>query len=424
MTEPLEGYTVLELAVAVQGPAAGLYLRDMGAEVLKVEPPFGDSSRHGRARNNEMPEGTFGPQFVAVNRGKRSLCIDLTTELGIKALHGLLELSDVVLTNYRAPALKKLGLDYETLHERYPDLIYASVNGFGPVGPDSDKAMLDGAAIARGGLLSLTGTREGMPVLPGAVVGDTGGAMQLALGVLTALLARERFGGGQQVCVSALGTQLWFQQWELTHQSMTGRFLQRDGQHHSNIRGPYGVYETLDGGAIFLAHAMDLESWDVFCSFAGLPELAIHPGLQTPAQRLGDGMSDEDSDTIRANLKSAFLKKPKMTWDAFLRTQPEIIWERVRNHEEVLEDKQSLLNEYFTHVNIPGVGARQTVANLVKMSETPGTEKGDPPSLGEANSEFLSQTGMSQLDIQEIERAVVAVREEAIAALASAKAAR
>ena len=136
MNEPLEGYTVVELAVAVQGPAAGLYLRDMGAEVLKVEPPIGDSSRYGRNRNNETPEGTYGPQFVAVNRWKRSLSIDLTTDLGKKALHRLLETADVLLTNYRLPALKKLGFDYETLRALYPNLIYASVNGFGPKGPD------------------------------------------------------------------------------------------------------------------------------------------------------------------------------------------------------------------------------------------------------------------------------------------------
>jgi len=418
MSEPLEGFTVVELASAVQGPAAGLYLRDMGAEVLKVEPPIGDSSRHGRNRNNETPEGTYGPQFVAVNRGKRSLCIDLTTDLGKKTLHRLLEKADVMLTNYRMPALKKLGFDYETLRELYPDLVYANVNGFGPEGPDADKAMLDGAAVARGGMLSLTGQKGELPVLLGSVVGDTGGAMQLALGVLTALLARERHGGGQRVSVSGLGAQLWFQQWELTHESMTGKLLERDGQHHCNLRGAYGLYETSDKKAILLAASMTLESWDAFCVFADVPELVFHPKLQTPGGRLGEGLTDEESEEIREKLTTAFCKKTAMDWDDFLRTQPEIIWERVRDHREVFEDEQSLINGYFTKVNIPGLGERATVGNLVKLSETPGIEKGDPPVLGEANTDVLSSVGIDEKEIQEINSAVEAAREEAVAAFA------
>ena len=417
MSEPLEGFTVVELASAVQGPAAGLYLRDMGAELLKVEPPIGDSSRHGRNRNNETPEGTYGPQFVAVNRGKRSLSIDLTTDLGKKALHRLLEQADVLLTNYRMPALKKLGFDYETLHSIYPDLIYANVNGFGPEGPDADKAMLDGAAVARGGMLSLTGKKGELPVLLGSVVGDTGGAMQLALGVLTALLARERHGGGQKVSVSGLGAQLWFQQWELTHESMTGKLLERDGQHHCNLRGAYGLYQTSDSKAILLASSMTLESWDAFCVFADVPELVFHPKLQTPGGRLGEGLTDAESDEIREKLVAAFLGKTALEWDDFLRTQPEIIWERVRDHREVFEDEQSLINGYFTQVNVPGLGERATVGNLVKMSETPGSEKGDPPALGEANNEILSRAGIDEKEIVEINSTVEAARASAIAAL-------
>ena len=417
MSEPLEGFTVVELASAVQGPAAGLYLRDMGAELLKVEPPIGDSSRHGRNRNNETPEGTYGPQFVAVNRGKRSLSIDLTTDLGKKALHRLLEQADVLLTNYRMPALKKLGFDYETLHSIYPDLIYANVNGFGPEGPDADKAMLDGAAVARGGMLSLTGKKGELPVLLGSVVGDTGGAMQLALGVLTALLARERHGGGQKVSVSGLGAQLWFQQWELTHESMTGKLLERDGQHHCNLRGAYGLYQTSDSKAILLASSMTLESWDAFCVFADVPELVFHPKLQTPGGRLGEGLTDAESDEIREKLVAAFLGKTALEWDDFLRTQPEIIWERVRDHREVFEDEQSLINGYFTQVNVPGLGERATVGNLVKMSETPGSEKGDPPALGEANNEILSRAGIDEKEIVEINSTVEAARASAMAAL-------
>ena len=418
MPEPLSGFTVVEMTLAVQGPAAGLYLRDMGAEVIKVEPPLGDPSRYARGKGNDTPEGTIGPQFVAVNRGKRSVCVDLGTELGRRAFDGLLESADVFLTNYRRSALEQLGLGYDTLHERFPNLIYAAVNGFGPKGKDADRAMLDGAAVARGGLMNMTGPPDQPPSVVGGIVGDTSGAMHLALGVMTALLARERFGGGQQVQTSALGTQLWLQQWELTHVSVTGARFQRDGSHHAIIRGPYGVYRTSDGGAIMLAQTMQQDDWDAFCTFAGIPELAIDPRTQTPSLRLGEGLTDEDSEEIRAILAGAFAQKTAMEWDDFLRTQPEIIWDRLRDWNEVLQDPQAEINGYFTDVNVEGVGKRRTVGNLVGLSETPGSPKGDAPDLGEHNDELLAAVGLNEQERAEIAAVATGVREAAFAELA------
>lgn len=420
MSEPLSGITVVEMTIAVQGPAAGGYLRDMGAEVIKVEPPVGDASRHGRGRGNNTPVGTIGAQFVACNRGKRSVCVDLSTQLGMQAVHKLLATADVFLTNYRAAALANLGLDYDTLHERYPQLIYAAVNGFGPAGPDSDRAMLDGAAVARGGIVAMTGPADAGPSVPGAIIADTAGAMQLALATVTALFARERHGGqGQLVQTSGLGSQLWLQQWELAHVSMTGAELSRDGGHHSILRGPYGAYPTSDGGAILLAHTMQQDDWDAFCIFADLPELAFDPRLQTPGQRLGEGLTDADSDEIRVKLERAFAQKTAREWDDFLRTQPEIIWERVRDWHEVLQDEQSLANNYFAEVEVPGLGATRVVGNLVTMSDTPGSVKGGPPELGEANLELLGEVGMSHEEIEQITNRANAVREEAFAMLAA-----
>ena len=420
MAEPLEGFTVIEMTVAVQGPAAALYLRDMGAQVIKVEPPMGDASRYGRGRQNETPDGTLGPQYVAVNRGKRSVCLDAATESGLKALYLMLENADVFLTNYREPALVKMGLGYDELHGRYPDLVYASVNGFGPQGTDSGKAMLDGVAATRGGLVHHTGYPDRDPSLLGAIVVDTGGAMQLALGVVTALLARQRYQGGQRVQTSALGATLWMQQWELTHVSMTGATLTRDGNHHPNIRGPYGVYRTKEGGAIMIAQTMDHEAWDAFCIFSEAFDLAIDPRFQTPGQRLGEGLTEEDSIQVRARLTEIFAAKTTQEWEDFLYTQPEIIWERARDWSEVLEDEQCVVNEYVTEVEVPGLGKRKTVGNLVTLSDTPGSAKGDPPALGEANTDVLGRLGMSQEECATIERHATQVREDTIAQIIAA----
>ena len=403
MPEPLEGITVIEMTIAIQGPAAALYLRDMGAEVIKIEPPVGDGSRYIRGRQNDNPLDMMSPQFVAVNRGKRSICLDIHTELGTRAVLSLLKEADVFLTNYRESALEKMGLSYNSLKEKFPKLIYASVNGFGPKGPAANKAMLDGAACARGGLLYHTGTASSGPVFPGAVITDTAGAMQLALGVITALLAKERYGCGQRVQTSALGASLWLQQWELTQVSMTGAILKRDGNHYPNIPGLYGVYETKDGGWITLAHLMSQEAWDALCIFMKTWDLPIDKRFQTAGQRFGEGLTEQDSIEIRKVLSNAFRDKTVQEWEEFLNTQPDIIWETVRSWEDVLEDEQNFANDYLAEVEIQGFGTIKTVGNLVSLSETPGSTKGSAPELGEGNGEILANVEFTTDQILEIE---------------------
>ena len=253
--------------------------------------------------------------------------------------------------------------------------------------------------------------------LAGAIAIDTSGAMQLALGVMTALLSRERHGIGQRVQTSALGAALWLQQWELTHVAMTGANLNRDGNHHPNIRGFYGTYSTSDGGAIMLAQVMDQEGWDSLCIFADALELSLDPRFQTPGQRLGEGITEEDTIELRGILVTAFAQKTMAQWVDFLYTQPEIIWERVRDWQEVLKDNQNFANGYLTKINVPGAGETLTVGNLIALSETPGSEKGDPPELGEANEDVLSGLGFSDTEIKNIESHATKTRESVLTEL-------
>ncbi|HEX7038190.1 MAG TPA: CoA transferase, partial [Pseudomonadales bacterium] len=253
-------------------------------------------------------------------------------------------------------------------------------------------------------------------------VGDTAGAMHLALATLTALYARERTGSGQRVQTSALGTQLWLQQWELTHTAMTGARLERSGPHHPIIRGPYGIYPTRCGGAIMLAQTMVQEAWDAICAFADVPHLAIDPRFDTSGKRLGEGLTVADSEEVRAILREAFASRTAAEWEAFLRTQPEAIWERVRDWHEVLEDPQNLVNDYIATIDVPGFGATRTVGNLVALSETPGSVKGGPPVLGEGNTELLGPLGFSREELAEMERRAAEVREAAFALLLGASA--
>ena len=356
MSGPLSHIRVVEMGAAIQGPAAGLYLRDMGAEVIKIEPPMGDSNRRLRGANNDLPAEAFGSQFVAMNRGKKSVCLDIHTELGLKAVLALIGRADIFLSNYRESALIRMGLAYETLSANNPSLIYALGNGFGPRGPEADKAMLDGAAIARGGLASMTGTEQTGPIPPGATIADTGGGLMLALAITTALAARAETGRGQKVQTSALGAQLWLQMWELTHVWMTGSLLKPGGAHYDNLRGPYGIYETADGGHIFFAAAQTNESWDQFWVYVDDPAEAINPKWADPGKRLGVGVTEADAREIQARMRKAFLTKSTAEWREFLSAQPAIVSEYVQDYDEVRRDPQMLANNYVESINIAGVG--------------------------------------------------------------------
>lgn len=417
MTEPLSGIRVLEMATAIQGPGAAVYLADMGAEVIKVEPPVGDGSRYHRGANNTLPTDAMGAQFISMNRGKRSVSIDFHTELGRSVVERLLGQTDVFLTNFRASALKRMGLDFATLHARHPKLIHASVNGFGPLGPDADKAMLDGAAQARGGVIALTGPADGPAMPPGAAIADTAGAMQFALAVMTALFARERTGIGQQVRSSSLGAQLFLQMWELQHSIITGRTLTRAGGHHPNILSPYGVYRTRDGGAFLFAVAMSDESWFAFCDFAGLPDLAADPCWNNGGKRIGYAGDSTNVDASRKRMAEAFAKKTTAEWTTFLATQPEIIYERVRDYMDVLVDPQNIANGYIVDMDLPVIGPSKVVGNLINLSETPGSVKGPPPALGEATAEVMRRLGFGDAEIESVVNQATAQRELALAAV-------
>lgn len=399
---PLTGIRVVDMTVAIQGPHAGAFLADMGADVVKIERPGGELNRYTRHPGFGPTSTGMGTQWVAMNRGKRAICLDVTSGLGREVMRRLVAGADVFLTNYRRDALERMGLGYAQLSADHPELVYARVSGFGPEGPDADKAMLDGAAQARSGIAAISGPADGPPMPPGAAVADHVGAMQLALGVMTALLARERGGRGQEVTTSSLGAMMWAQAWEIALSSMVTEPIRRSGGHNPNILCPYGVYESVDGAAFLFVVAMSDESWDEFWVFGGDPEIVLDGRWNTVAKRIGARGSTDGVEEVRARMRAAFLRHDAAAWEAFFATQPEIIFERVRSYDELLADPQVAANEYVVDVEVPGFGTAKVVTNVVALSETPGGVRRRAPLLAEHNEEVLRELGFGPAEIAEI----------------------
>ena len=295
-----------------------------------------------------------------------------------------------------------MGLDLGELPARYPQLVVGHVNGFGPRGPDADKAMLDGAAQARGGLASMSGRPGEMPTPPGVAVADHAGAMQLALACVTALLNRAATGRGQLVRTSSLGAQLWLQMWELQHAALTGASLTRDGSHHPNLLSPYGVYMTSDGVEMFFVAALTEEAWAAFWIFYGRPEVILMKEWDNASKRMGFFGSEAGLSEIRQLMSEAFASKTFDEFARFAATQPEIICERVRGYDDVLKDPQNLANGYVVDLELPAIGGTPTIGTLMDFSATPTGVPGLPPPLGAHTAEVMTDLGFTEADIESV----------------------
>jgi crotonobetainyl-CoA:carnitine CoA-transferase CaiB-like acyl-CoA transferase len=309
-----------------------------------------------------------------------------------------------------------MGFDLNAVTTRYPKLIVGHANGFGPRGNEAEKAMLDGAAQARGGLASLSGPAGATPMPPGATIADTAGAMQLALACATALVARSITGRGQLVQTSSLGAQLWLQMWELQHSALTGTPLTREGSHHPNITGPYGVYTTADNVPILYVASMTDDSWNTFWIFVDKPEVLLLEEWDSLGKRIGLSGVTTGVDELRQHMQEAFGSKTMAEWETFFASEPEIIWERVRSHDDVLTDPQNLENGYIVDIELPVTGKTKTVGTLMAFSDTPTIDPSAPPELAAHTAEIMTDLGFSETEIESVQTHAEAIRQEMFAA--------
>jgi crotonobetainyl-CoA:carnitine CoA-transferase CaiB-like acyl-CoA transferase len=386
---PLEGVRVLELAHLIAGPTCGMYLADMGADVIKVESresPDASRTVYGVARAGE------GILHLTVNRNKRALCLDLNKPLGRETFYRVARTADVVLEGYRNGVAEKLGIDFATLRPMNPRLIYCSVSAFGSEGPWRRKPGLDALAQAVGGLMAVTGETDGGPALVGAPVVDTIGGLLAVQGILTALIARGRTGEGQRVDISLLDGVLLSHLARLSVFHETGVPIGRYGSGHPNLV-PYQAFHARDGW-IFVAVWKD-DTWRPFCDVAGRPELADDPRFSTRADRLAHRKE------LTALLEIAIAGRTVEEWMAVL-DPIDVLCAPINDYAQLVRHPAVQAAGMIVEQEHPRAGRFTTMATAVKLEKTPGTIRTGAPALGEHSREILAEAGLAAAELDEL----------------------
>ncbi|MER7545868.1 CaiB/BaiF CoA transferase family protein [Actinomadura sp.] len=377
----LEGINVLDAASMLAGPYCATLLGDLGAEVVKVEPPAGDETRRFGPRR-----GDDSGVFVGVNRNKRSVVLDLRTDRGREVLAELVAWADIVVDNLRPQARRRLGLDYETVSALNPRVISVSLSSFGADGPYAGRAGIDPVAQALTGFMAVTGPRGGAPTKAGPPVGDATASMLAAVGALAALRAREITGRGQQVDVSLIDGLLHVQAPYTGQYFLLGTQQPRTGN-SIDWYAPYNAYRCGDGRYVHLACYND-KFFGNLCAALERPDLAEDDRFASNEARLAH--RDELDQVIGEHLG-------KLTRDEALERlwAADVIVGPVNDYDEVFTDPQVLHNGMVVET-AHHTGPLRVTGVPVKLSDTPGSVRRPPPGLGEHTGEVLAE-----LDIEE-----------------------
>jgi crotonobetainyl-CoA:carnitine CoA-transferase CaiB-like acyl-CoA transferase len=391
----LEGIRVVEVANFVAAPAAGALLADLGAEVIKVEVHGGELYRLGTPRrqghDNDFPES---PAFQMDNRGKRSLTLDLARPAARAALERVIDGADVVLTNLLPERRERFGLDAKTLLARKPDLVFASLTGYGSEGKDANTPSFDYAAYwARSGMMHLTRAPDADPVYMRPGVGDHAAAMSLVCGILSALRVRDRTGRGQEVDVSLLQTGLYILGNDLALTLVTREnTLQHDRREPRNPL--WNQYRAADGRWLFLVMADSQRYWPHLCRALGRDDLLHDERFTKAGRRLRNARALVDI------LDREFLAHALDEWSEIL-AKHKVIWAPVLEPGEAVADPQARAMGYFESVDHPTAGRFETVGPPFKLSGQPLRGDRPAPAVGADSEALLAAAGLTQDEIRE-----------------------
>lgn len=388
MASPLEGLVILDMTRFLSGPFCTMLLGDMGAEVIKIEPPeIGDDTRAWAP----FIAGQ-GSYYLSTNRNKKSLCVDTRKAGGPEVLRRMVEKGDVFVENFKPGLMDRLGLDFKTLLELNPRLIYCSISGFGQTGPYRDRPGYDQILQGMSGLMSITGTDESGPVRVGLAIGDIITALFAAYGILSALYAREKTGKGQWVTTSILEATVGILTMQAGKYFATGQPPGPAGNHHPVI-SPYGVYRTKDKP---MNIAVGTETmWKNFCRVIQSPELEKDVRFQKNNDRV------KNRAELNPLIEKALAGKTQNEWvdalnDAGIPCGP------IYTIDQVFKDPQVLHQKMLLEVDHPKAGKIPMTGLPVQLSETFPQVFFPPPTLGEHTGEVLQKFGFSGEEIQHL----------------------
>lgn len=375
MKQPLEGIKVLDLSRVLAGPYCTMLLADMGAEVIKVErPKYGDDTR----AFAPFQKGESG-YFMFLNRGKKSVEMNLKDPADREDFFRLLKEADVLVENFRPGVMKKLGLDYESLKEINEGLVYCSISGFGQYGPLKERPAYDIVAQAMGGIASITGYPDTPPTRTGASLGDMSAALYAAYGIMVALFHRERTGIGQQVDVAMVDSVFALLEHNVMRYTTEGIVPERVGNRHP-ISAPFDFYQSKDGYVV-IAIAND-SLFERLCHLMGKPDLIRD-------ERFASDLARGKNETVLKEIIENWLSQYRADEAIELISEAGVPCSTILNIAEISESEHIKMREMLIEIEHPVAGKTRIPGNPVKLSETPVQIDQPSPALGEHNSLFL-----------------------------------
>ena len=385
----LSGMVVLDLTQILAGPMCTLVLADMGADVIKIEKPNGgdDCRRMGPPFIKDWSAG-----FLALNRNKRSLVVDLQNESGQALFKRLVTGADAVVENFRPGVMRRLGLGYEELARIKPNLVYCSVSGFGGTGPYANRGGFDLVAQGMSGLMSITGHPDMPPAKVGVPITDLTAGLLAANGILSAYIHALKTGQGQQVDTSLMEAGLAYTVWESSVYFADGEIPGPLGSAH-RVSAPYQALQTKDG--YLNIGAATQPTWEQLCRAIGQEALIEDPRFKVP----GDRKARETE--LAALLEETFTQETTDHWLELLEAAG-VVAGPIYNMEQVYNDPQVLARDMLVDLEDPDLGTIHNIGIPVKLSATPGQIRRRAPALGDQSSEVLLEHGFSEAEVAEL----------------------
>jgi formyl-CoA transferase len=386
----LKGLHVLDVTQVMAGPFCSMLLADLGADVIKIEPPAGDSTR-------QMPGavGADSPSFNAVNRGKRSIVVNLKSDEGRAVFIRLAASTDIVIENYRPGVMTALGFGYAALAQLNPRLIYASISGYGQTGPQRGKGGFDLIAQGVSGIMSITGEPNGAPVKAGVPLTDLGAGLFALVGILAALENRHRTGMGQQVDTSLVDAGVALSVWEATEYFSGMGVPDAMGSAH-RMNAPYQAIRCADGYITLGAANERL--------FRRLAEVLGHAEWMQRPEFADNASRVRNRQALADRIESITSQHPCAHWLALLEAN-DIPCGPINDYAQVFADPQVVAREMVVETEHPTLGRLKTLGSPIKMSATPPDVSRRAPLLGEHTDEVLAEAGFSSREITALHQA-------------------